>query len=82
MRDGESDEIRQLRHLLGDIDDIKAAQILALEPTPEELEVAVLWADGKEDIVATRGHTLSGKTAQIYEILTTGEEDEEPPPPT
>jgi hypothetical protein len=80
MRDEESDDIQQLRHLLGDIDDAKAAQILALQPTPEELEVAVLWADGKEDIVATRGHTLSGKTARIYEVLTAGEEEDEPPP--
>lgn len=70
-------EIEELRHILGDIDDAKAAEILALEPTAAELQTAVLWADGKEDIVATRGGSLSGKTAQIYEILIAGEEEEE-----
>lgn len=75
----ERETIEELRHILGDIDDIKAAEILALQPTPEELEIAVLWAEGKEDIVATRGGSLSGKTAQIYDILTADEEDERPP---
>jgi len=69
--------IEELRHILGDVDDAKAAEILALEPTVAELQTAVLWADGKEDIVATQGGSLSGKTAQIYEILIAGEEEEE-----
>lgn len=69
--------IEELRHLLGDIDDAKVTEILALEPTVTELQTAVLWANGKEDIVATRGGSLSGKTAQIYEILIAGEEEEE-----
>jgi hypothetical protein len=79
-KEDEHQTVEDLRHILGDIDDIKAAEILALAPTAEELEIAVLWAEGKEDIVATRGGTLSGKTAEIYEILTADEEDGEPPP--
>lgn len=74
---GKIDAVEELRHILGDIDDAKAAEILALQPTPEELDVAVMWAEGNEDIVATRGHTLSGKTARIFEILTADEDDED-----
>lgn len=69
--------IEELRHILGDIEEAKVAEILALEPTVAELQTAVLWADGKEDIVATQGGSLSGKTAQIYEILAADEEDDE-----
>ncbi len=75
-----NESIQELRHILGDINEITAAQILALEPTQQELEIALLWAEGKEDIVATRGGTLSGKTSQIYDILTTGEGKDGPPP--
>ena len=75
-----NETVQELRHILGDINEITAAQILALEPTQQELKIALLWAEGKEDIVATRGGTLSGKTAQIYDILTTGEGKDEPPP--
>ena len=75
---GKIEITEELRHMLGDIDEAKAAEILALQPTPEELEVAVLWAEGNEDIVATRGHTLSGKTALIFDILTADEAEEEP----
>ena len=77
IREQQTEAVEELRHILGDIDDTKAAEILALEPTAAELQTAALWADGKEDIVATRGGSLSGKTAQIYEILIAGEEEEE-----
>ena len=73
---GKIEAVEELRHMLGDIDSGKAAQILALEPTPEELEVAVMWAQGNEDIVATQGGTLSPKTAQIFDILTADDAEE------
>ena len=77
---GNNETVQVRRLMLGDINEITAAHILALEPTQQELEIALLWSEGKEDIVATRGGTLSGKTAQIYDILTTGEGKDEPPP--
>lgn len=74
--DADREDVEALRHILGDIDEAKAAQILALEPTPAELEAAVLWAAGNEDIVATQGGPLSDKTAQIFEILTADDSSE------
>jgi hypothetical protein len=75
--DGKREVVEELRQLLGDIDDEKAAEILALEPTPEELEIAVLWAQGNEDIVSTRGIALSPKTGRIFDILTEGEDEDQ-----
>jgi hypothetical protein len=67
-----------LRAVLGDIGDAKVLQILALDPTPAELEEAAIWATGDGDLLAKSGKPLSGKTAEIVDILTA---DEEEPPP-
>ena len=75
-KDGKIEAGEELRHILGDIDADKAIQILALEPTAAELEAAVMWAEGNEDIVSTQGAPLSGKAARIYDILTEDQDDE------
>jgi len=63
----------------GDIDEHKVIDILALNPTVEEVEEAALWATGDGDILGRTGRPLAGIVADIYEILTA---DEEEPPPT
>jgi hypothetical protein len=68
----------QLRSILGDIDDAKFIEILEMRPTLAEVEQAAIWATGDGDILAKEGRPLSGKAAQIVEILTA---DEEEPPP-
>jgi hypothetical protein len=60
----------QVRHIAGPVADHTIAEILGLVPSAEDLEVAVFYAQGEGDIVGTEGHELSGKPAQIYEILT------------
>lgn len=70
--------LADVRRVVGDIDDGKALEILALQPTTEELEEAVTWALGNGDLLGKKGHSLSGKAAMIFDILTA--EEEEPPP--
>lgn len=68
-----------LKAVLGDIDNDKVLQILALDPTPAELEEAAIWAVGDGDVLAKSGKPLTGKAAEILDILTA---DEEEPPPS
>lgn len=70
----------ELVHLVGDIDDAPLMEILALSPSVAEVEEAVLWAEGEGDELARSGHSLNGKAAIIYEILTADLEDESPRP--
>jgi hypothetical protein len=71
----------ELRALLGEIDDRKAFEILALDPTIEDLEQAAKWAGGEGEIVGKAGHPLVGRAAEIFDILTADEEEEPPPAP-
>ncbi len=67
-----------LRRIVGDIDERKALEILALRPTLAEVEEAAAWAAGDGDILAKSGRPLTGIAAEVFEILTA---DEEEPPP-
>jgi hypothetical protein len=69
----------ELREILGEIDDRKAFEILALGPTVEDLEEAAKWAGGEGEIVGKAGHPLVGRAAEIFDILTADEEEEPPP---
>jgi hypothetical protein len=53
---GHDDVVR----ILGETDDAKAIEILALKPTLQELEEAALWATGDGDILGQSGHRLAG----------------------
>ena len=67
-----------LRHILGDIEDAKILEILALRPTLADLEEAAAWAAGDGDVLARSGHSLTATAAEIVDILTA--DDEESPP--
>jgi hypothetical protein len=67
-----------LMRLVGDLDERKALEILALHPTISEIEQAVLWTAGDGDILAKGGHPLTGTAAEVLDILSV--EDEEDPP--
>lgn len=58
---------------VGDLDDAVIAAILEIEPTAEELDEALAWAEGEDDVMGEMERSLSGKVAQIYEILTADE---------
>jgi hypothetical protein len=68
--------------IVGDLEDSKVAAILALAPTAQEVEAAVLWAEAESDVVDELEQPLSGATALVYEILITrkdyGEEEHRP----
>jgi hypothetical protein len=68
--------------IVGDLEDSKVAAILALAPTVQEVEAAVLWAEAESDVVDELEQPLIGATALIYEILITrkdyGDEEHRP----
>lgn len=64
-----------VRHLCGDLPDWKVAKIIASEASYQELETAVLWAQGEDP--GPDHHPLEGQAAYLYEILMAGEEWEE-----
>ena len=64
-------------HVLGEMDDATAVEILALKPTMSELEQAAAYLGGGGETLAQSGHPLSGVVADIVNILAA--EEEEPP---
>lgn len=68
-----------LLRIVGDIDERKALEILALRPTLAEVELAAMWATGDSDVLAKTGHPLTDIAAEIVEILTADEEEEPAP---
>ena len=61
--------------LASNIENGKALEILALQPTIEELEEAAIWAAGNGDLLGKEGRPLSGTAAAIFDILTAEEEE-------
>ncbi|MBI2719723.1 MAG: hypothetical protein HYX36_13340 [Rhizobiales bacterium] len=68
-----------LLRILGDIEESKILDILALRPSVADLESVALWAVGEGESIARAGHPLTGVIAEIYEILTADEEDPQRP---
>ncbi len=59
--------------VVGDIDDMRAAEIIATGATIEELEEAVAWAARESDVMGDlrlRGSPVVGK---VYDLLTAEE---------
>jgi hypothetical protein len=66
-------------HFFGPIADHLAREILDLEPSVPELEVAAAYVAGMTDVMGEERLPLSGNPARIYEIVSRDEllEDEE-----
>lgn len=62
-------------HLCGELPDWKIAKIIASEASYQDLETAVVWAQGEDP--GPDHHPLEGKVAYLHEIITAGEEPEE-----
>jgi hypothetical protein len=75
-RDTEPATLDDAKRLLGDADESKIVEILAVQPTIWELEQAVIWHRGDGDVLGKAGQPLSGKAALIFEILCADDEDE------
>jgi hypothetical protein len=69
-------KLEDIKELVGEIDEVGAAAIIATGATRAELERAVYYARGYGDIVDRSGHPLVGAAAQIYEILVADEEED------
>lgn len=72
-------ERKDLIRLLGELDDEQIAEILALRATLAEVEQAALWAAGQGNQLARNGQTLTGRIAEIVDIVADDEDDEPPP---
>jgi hypothetical protein len=70
---------QEVRRILGDIDDVKVVEILALNPSLNDIEEAAAWLTGNRDVLAKDGLMLTGAASAIVELLAT---DEEEPSPT
>ena len=66
---------RELRSIVGDIDEAKIIEILKLNPSVTDLEEAVIWDGGDGDTLGKQGHPLVRTAAQIFEILTADDDE-------
>lgn len=69
-------DLTLLREMIGDVGDETLAAVLALSPTPGEVETALYWLNGGGDLVPDGGWPLKGKAAAIYDLLAYELEDE------
>ena len=69
----------EIRRVAGDILDWQVQAILASGASFEELEEAAAYVAGADDVMGQERKPLSGRVAQIYDILTRDEDwgDEE-----
>jgi hypothetical protein len=59
----------EVRHVVGPVTDDTISAVLKSEPSMEDLEVAAGYLRGERNEVDRLGHPLTGKVAQLYEIL-------------
>ncbi len=69
--------LSDIAKLVGDDDPEKLARILATGATITEIEKAVLWASGADDVFGEAPHPLEGAAALVYDILTADAPEEE-----
>jgi len=67
----------QVAEIVGDIDDVASAAIIATGATLEEFEEAVTWASGSSRLARELKRPLTGRVAELFEILTTDRDFEE-----
>ena len=63
----------EILHLFGPIDDHKAVEIMDLQPSPAELEIAAAYFAGMTDVMGEERQPLAGNAAKIYEIVSRDE---------
>jgi hypothetical protein len=66
-----------VRRILRDPDERKIIEILSLKPTVAELEQAAMWSGGEGDVLGKMGRQLTGRAAQIFEILSADHDEED-----
>lgn len=66
-----------VRRLAGPLDDETVAQVLKVGASFAELEIAAAYVRGQGSLVDRAGHPLTGKVAQLYEILSADQDEPE-----
>jgi hypothetical protein len=64
----------EVRRLCGDIADWKISAILATGAEIDDIEVAVAWAAGEDDVMGEARRPLVGAAGAVYDIITADEE--------
>ena len=59
----------EIHRIVGELDDERAAAIVATGADAAQLEEARLWAQGESDAMGEERKSLSGPVAAVYEIL-------------
>jgi hypothetical protein len=62
-----------VRQVCGDLTDWKVSAILDTHATIGDLEAAVAWLEGEDDVMGEERRPLSGASAQIYDLLVADE---------
>ena len=62
--------------ICGTLPDWKISAIEKSGASLNDLQIALIWASGDDDIVAESGHKLEGAARTVYEILMADEEEE------
>lgn len=63
----------QIAEIVGDIDDMRAAEIIATGATIQELEEAVAWAARESDVMGDLRLRASAVVGKVYDLLTAEE---------
>jgi hypothetical protein len=66
-----------VRNILGDLDDAKVADILALKPSLADLEDVAICMAGDHDVLAKSGHHIPVTAAEIMELLAEADKEAE-----
>ena len=66
-----------VRKVLGDLDDAKVMEILALRPSLADLEDVAICMAGDHDVLAKSGHHVPATAARIIELLAEAEAEPE-----
>jgi hypothetical protein len=66
-----------LRRLWGDIASAKVQAILTIRPSVADVEEARAWCEGDGDLLAKTGHSLTGKAALVFDVLSADQDDED-----
>ena len=67
-------EAADVRRLCGDILDWKVDAILASGATIGDVEVAMAWVTGGDDVMGEARAPLSGAAARVYDLLASDED--------
>jgi len=62
-----------VRRICGDITDWKVSAILDTHATIGDLEAAVAWLEGEDDVMGEERRPLSGASAEVYDLLVSDE---------